>query len=381
MQYRGYGKTGYKVSLLGMGCMRLPRKEDGQVDRERAYEMIRYAADNGIDYFDTAFGYHNKTSEEVVGEALEGERRKKVKIATKQPFGEMTTQAKIRENLENTLKKLRTDHVDVYLVHGINGSQWPDIKKREILKEYEKFKDEGLIGAIAFSYHGNYDGFENVLTEYDWDMCQVQHNFLDTNREVTTKGIDLASRKGLALVVMEPLRGGSLCQGTDAVNRVYNGAPVKRSPVEWAFRYVANFPGVSTILSGMSTLGQIKENIALFSKPDMKEGCLTDEDLAMLAKVKETYESVAAIPCTSCEYCLPCPQKVQIPGVFQRYNTASMFENFEPPRRTYMFLTKAGTDASNCVECGECEKKCPQGIKIIEQLKIAHEALKGWIEL
>jgi predicted aldo/keto reductase-like oxidoreductase len=360
--------------------MRLPRLEDGKVDREAAYELIRYAADHGITYFDSAFGYHNRTSEEVLGEALEGERRKKVKIATKQPFGEMKDQATIRLNLENTLKKLRTSHLDVYLVHGINGKAWPDIKKREILKEFEKFRDEGLIGAIAFSYHGNYEAFEDVLSSYNWDMCQVQHNFLDTNREVTAKGLELAGKLGVALVIMEPLRGGNLGKTTKAVEAVYREAPVSRSSVEWAFRYVANFPQVSTILSGMTTMEQLKENIELFSRPDMVPGNLSAADLAMLVKVKESYEKVVTVPCTKCEYCMPCPQGVNIPMAFDRYNTAMMFENLEPSKRTYMFLTRSGTDASKCVRCHICESKCPQGITIVDQLATVHETLKGWVE-
>jgi predicted aldo/keto reductase-like oxidoreductase len=380
MQNRHYGKTGYDVSLLGMGCMRLPRLADGTVHREKAYELIRYAADHGVSYFDTAYGYHNRTSEEILGEAVEGERRKKIKIATKQPLAVMTDQAAIRKNLENTLKKLRTDYLDVYLIHGIGASSWPTIKQREILREYERFRDEGLIKAIGFSYHGKYDGFREVLSSHDWDMCQVQHNFLDTNREATAKGLELAGEKGVALVIMEPLRGGGLAAGSKVVNKIYAEAPVKRKPVEWGFRYVANFPQVSTILSGMTTLEQLKENIELFSRSDMLPGCLSDEDLLMLAQVKQAYESVITIPCTSCEYCLPCPQKVQIPSVFQRYNTAMMFENFEPSKRTYMFLTREGTDASNCVECGTCETKCPQNIQIIKQLKMVHEALSGWVE-
>jgi predicted aldo/keto reductase-like oxidoreductase len=360
--------------------MRLPRLDNGSVDREKAYELIRYAADHGINYFDTAFSYHARTSEEVLGEALEGGRRERVIIATKQPFGEMKTQADIRRNLENTLKKLRSDYLDVYLIHGINGGIWPDIKKREILKEYEKFREEGLIKAIAFSYHGGYDSFEEVLNAYDWDMCQVQHNFMDTDREVTVKGVELAGKKGCALVVMEPLRGGNLCRATESVSDVYGEASVKRSPVEWAFRYVTNFPQVSTILSGMTTMEQLKENLELFSRNDMTAGNLKDEDLAMLARVKAAYESVVTIPCTGCEYCLPCPQKVNIPSVFAQYNTAKMFDEIDPSRRTYMFLSRAGGDASNCVECGACETKCPQGIRIIEELKTSHALLEGWVE-
>ena len=380
MQYRPFGKTGYDVSLLGMGCMRLPRFDDGRVDREKAYEIIRYAADHGINYFDTAYGYHGRTSEEILGEALAGGRRGSVKIATKQPFAVMKSKGGIRRNLENTLKKLRTDYVDVYLIHAINAHNWPLIQQMDVLGEYEKFRGEGLIKAAAFSYHGGYDAFAEVLGAYDWDMCQVQHNFMDTGREVTQKGIELAGRKGCALAVMEPLKGGNLGIAPDYVKTVYDEADIKRPPVEWAFRYIANFPQVSVILSGMTTLDQLKQNIAIFSQNDMAAGNLSEADLAMLARVKAAYESVVTIPCTGCEYCMPCPNNVKIPEIFDKYNTAKMYGLVDPTRRTYMFTTNAGGDASHCVECGECEPKCPQGIGVISELKTAHELLKGWVE-
>lgn len=383
MQYRNYGKLGYQVSAFGMGCMRLPRIIKGNeavVDREKAYEMIRYAADNGVTYFDTAYGYHNMTSEEVLGEALEGGRREKVKIVTKQPFPVMKTQADIRKNLEATLKKLRTSYLDVYLIHNIGTSTWEAIKERKIIEEYEKFRSEGLIKAIGFSYHGKYEGFKDVLDFYDWGMCQIQQNLVDVNTETTEEGIHLAGKKGCALVIMEPIRGGNLANPPDSVKAIYDEYAVKRSPVEWAFRHIINYPEVSTVLSGVSTLEQLKEDIAIFSKPDAVPNCLNDEEKAILTRVREKYASLASIPCTACEYCLPCPQGVNIPQVFARYNDGIMFGTFEPSQRGYYFTTKSNQDASHCVACGACEKKCPQHIKIIEELKTAHEKLKGWIE-
>lgn len=393
MQYRNYGKLGYQVSAFGMGCMRLPRNikagGEAEVDREKAYEMIRYAADHGVNYFDTAYGYHSRTSEEVLGEALEGGRREKVKIATKQPFGIMTDlktgggktiHDNARRNLENTLKKLRTSYLDVYLIHNIGKSTWEDTKKEKILEEYEKFRSEGLIRAIGFSYHGEFTCFKEVLEYYDWGMCQIQQNFIDIKNEATEEGIHLAGKKGCALVVMEPLRGGLLATPSDSVKAIYNEYPVKRNPVEWAFRHVLNYPEVSTILSGVSTLEQLKDNIDIFSKPDAVAGCLKNEEKEILSRVKTKYESLKAIPCTGCEYCLPCPQGVQIPSVFARYNEGKMFGSFDPPRRGYMFMTRGNSDASHCIACGACEKKCPQHIAIIEELKKAHEALKGWVE-
>ncbi|MDR3341964.1 MAG: aldo/keto reductase [Treponema sp.] len=386
MQYRTYGKQlGFKVSALGMGCMRLPRiyqgTSDADVDKEKAFEMIRYAVDHGVNYFDTAYGYHNKTSEAVLGEALEKDGyRDKVKIVTKQPFGVMTTQAEIRRNLENTLKKLRTDHIDVYLIHNIQKSDWENIKQQKIIEAYEKFRVEGLIRGIGFSYHGILPTFKEVLDFYSWDMCQIQQNFMDVEREATAEAIHLAGRKGTALVIMEPLRGGSLANPPAPVKVLYDEYPVKRSAVAWGFRHLINYPEVSTILSGVTTLEQLKEDIDIFSKPDAVPGCLNDTEKAILSRVKAHYESLASIPCTGCEYCLPCPHGVHIPGVFSKYNDGVMFGAFDPPKRSYSFLTRANQDASHCAACGECEQKCPQHIAIIEQLKTAHESLKGLIE-
>ena len=392
MQYRKFGRLGYEVSSLSMGCMRLPRiirDNKAVVDREKAFEMIRYAVDHGVNYFDSAYGYHNKTSEEILGEALDGGRREKVRIATKQPFSAManlesgggkTIPENVRRNLEATLKKLRTGYLDVYLIHFISEKNWGDIRQNRVMEEYEKFRAEGLIGAIGFSYHGNFPLFKEVLEFYDWDMCQVQQNFIDVNHEVTEEAIHLAGKKGCAMVVMEPLRGGGLAALPEHIRSIYGEYPVKRSPVEWAFRHVLDYPEVSTVLSGMTTLEQIKENIDIFSKADAIPLCVSPEERAILDRVKTACESAAVISCTKCEYCLPCPQGVHIPGVFELYNEGTMFEAFDQPRRAYMFQAMHKADASRCIACGECEKKCPQHIEIIKQLKAAHETLGGWVE-
>jgi predicted aldo/keto reductase-like oxidoreductase len=365
--------------------MRLPRiippgSNQAEVDKEKALELIQYAADNGVNYFDTAYGYHNTTSESVLGEALEGGRRAKVKIVTKQPFGVMKTQDDIRRNLENTLKKLRTDYLDVYLIHNIQKQTWDDIKKRKIIEEYEKFRAEGLIRGIGFSYHGQFPTFKDVLSFYSWDMCQIQQNLIDIDHEATEAAITLAGEKGCALVIMEPLRGGSLANPPEPVKRIYDEYPVKRSGVEWAFRHMINYPQVSTILSGVTTLEQLKEDIEIFSKPDALPNSLSPDERSILSRVKVQYESMASIPCTACEYCLPCPRGVRIPDVFAKYNDGVMFGTFEAVRRSYYYTVKSKQDVSLCVSCGQCETKCPQHISIPKQLKIAHEALKGWIE-
>jgi predicted aldo/keto reductase-like oxidoreductase len=384
MQYRQFGKLGYEVSALGMGCMRFPRIYDGkgnaEVDREKAYELVRYAASHGVNYFDSAYGYHNMTSEEVLGEALEGGMRYRVKIATKLPFLFMKTQSDIRRNLENTLKKLRTSYLDLYLIHMISPGNWDQIKERGIFEEYRKLQSEGMIRAVGFSYHGGFDTFRDVMEYYDWDMCQVQQNMLDVDHEVTEQSIKLAGEKGTALVIMEPLRGGGLTNAPPTVQEIYDTWLDKRPPVEWAFRHLINYPQVGTVISGMTTMEQLKQNIEIFSKPEAIPGCLSDKEKDILTKAKAAYESIIAIPCTECEYCLPCPSGVGIPSVFKGYNEGVMFDCFDQPKRGYMFLGRGGMDASKCTECGTCEPKCPQNIKIVEQLKMSHESLAGWIE-
>ncbi|MCL2352101.1 MAG: aldo/keto reductase [Firmicutes bacterium] len=385
MNRRPFGKTGYSVSALGMGCMRLPRlygenQSRAAVDLEKAFGMIRYAVEHGVDYFDTALTYHNRQSEAALGEALDGGLREKVRIATKQPTHVMKTKADIRRNLESTLIKLRTDYLDVYLIHNVNPSNWDEIKRRGIYAEYEKFRDEGMIRAVGFSFHGGPELFGEVLAEYPWDMCQVQMNLIDCDRETTAEAVTLAGQKGCALAVMEPLKGGGLANAPGPVESLYDAFPVRRAPVEWAFRYLLDYPQISTVLSGMTTLDQLKENIEIFSKPDAVPGCLSGGERELLGKVKAAYDSIGTVPCTGCGYCMPCPQGVDIPGAFTLYNDGMRFGDFGQPRRRYWFAAGAAADAGRCVACGECEKKCPQGIEVTERLKTAHKALEGWIE-
>jgi predicted aldo/keto reductase-like oxidoreductase len=263
----------------------------------------------------------------------------------------------------------------MYLIHAIRKQTWDEIKQRKIIEEYEKFKAEGLIRGIGFSYHGLFPAFSDILSHYSWDMCQIQQNFLDTQREATEEAIGLAGKKGCALVIMEPLRGGSLAVPPKQVQEVYDASPVKRSPIEWGFRHLINYPEVSVILSGVSTLDQLKQNIEIFSKPDAVPGCLSQGERDTLALARERYWSLTSIPCTACEYCLPCPQGVTIPGIFNRYNGAFMFNSIELAKAGYANAIRKKQDASLCVKCGACEKKCPQSIDIISKLQIAHAAL------
>lgn len=381
MQTRAYGKTGITTSLFGMGCMRFPTIAGAsgleEIDKEKAIEMVQYAANNGVTYFDTAYGYHNQQSEALVGEALEGELRKKVTIATKQPYSVMKTKDNMRRNLENTLKKLRTDYLDVYLIHSIQPPYWEDIKAFDAIGEYEKFRQEGLIKNIAFSYHGDFETYKKIVDYYDWDMVQIQQNILDVNDQATSEGIRYAGKKGMAVVIMEPLRGGGLAQPPKEVAALYEQYPEKRTAVEWAFRHLYDFPEVSVILSGVSTMEQLKDNIRIFSGEDVKPNCLTEADKKLLANVKAAYEARAGINCTACEYCQPCPMGVEIPRLFKAYNSGMMYDNMNFGKGSYAFAKRNGADASKCVECGACENVCPQNLEIIELLKKVRAELDG----
>ena len=382
MQYRTLGNTGVKASLLGMGCMRLPFiGGDGNngVDVDAAIELLQYAQQNGINYFDTAFGYHGKQSEAILGEALEA-RRKDVIYVTKQPFWEMHDKATIRRNLEDTLKKLRTDYIDFYLLHRIMPASWQDIQEQEIFRELDTFKREGLIRHVGFSYHGDCETFKDVAQKYPWELCKVQHNMLDIHREVTPAGIEFAGKLGLGVAIMEPLRGGGLSHAPKVVKAVYDSAPQQRTPTEWAFRHLVNMPEISVIVSGMSNMEQLKQNLAMFSRPDMLPACLSPGEKETIANARAAYESIVTIPCTACNYCIPCPASVQISNIFTQYNDAHRFEHFDQPRRTYMFAKNANGDATKCTSCGVCLEKCPQEIDIVGQLQVAHKALDGWME-
>jgi predicted aldo/keto reductase-like oxidoreductase len=292
----------------------------------------------------------------------------------------MKSQDDVRRNLENTLKKLRSSYVDVYLIHCITKGNWDEIKARKILDEFEKFRSEGLIRGIGFSYHGQFPTFKDVISGYHWDMCMVQQNFMDVESEATAEAIHVAGEKGCALAIMEPLRGGGLATPPKSIQAVYDAFPVKRSAVEWAFRHLANYKEVSAIVSGVTTLEQLKENIEIFNKPDLLPGCLSGDEAAVLARVRGMYQSFASIPCTGCEYCMPCPNGVNISGVFSRYNDSVMFGHSDQSRRSYFFVSNSKQGVSQCTACGVCEDKCPQNIPIVKDLQTAHAALKGWIE-
>jgi hypothetical protein len=366
-----------------MGCMRLPmeKREDGKtgIDHAEAVRMIRRAIAGGVNYFDAANAYgEDGEVEKVLGEALDHENlRDKVKIATKISPRIATSEDAIREIFETECRRLRTNFIDFYLIHQLDdGERYNFMIQYDILSTFKKLRAEGRIGGIGFSFHGNFESFKRALDYYDWDMCQPQFNILDIDRQATLEGVKYAGNKGVALVVMEPLKGGNLATVPDRVQAIYDAYPVRYTPVEWGFRFVANRPEVSCVLSGVSTMEQLEDNLRIFDT--LTPNMLSREELDVIYKVKSTYDAMLDVPCTACRYCMPCPSGVDIPGIFTLLNDGALTGSFVHGKRGYERIAagrSGGKSAEACVECGACESACPQGIPIIEKLKEAHAKL------
>jgi len=380
MQFRTVPKNGDKLSVLGFGCMRLPLK--GQyIDEERAISQIRYAIDNGVNYVDSAPPYHGGNSEKVLGKALLDGYRKRVKIATKlTPF--MLNKAEDMDKmLKTSLQKLQTDHIDYYLLHGLEKEFWNKLQGFGALKFLEKAKTKGKIVNIGFSFHGSTKTFKAIVDANDWAMCQIQYNFLDEKIQAGTKGLKYAASKNLAVMVMEPLRGGALAGKLPKdVKQFYDGSKTQRSAAEWGLRWVWNHHEVTVVLSGMNDEKQIAENIK--TAETALPNAMKSDELATIKNVAEAYRNLTKVQCTGCEYCMPCPSGVNIPANFRIYNDYYMFGEDQQSRVMYGLMLMGGftgkrADASLCKDCKQCMERCPQHIAIPDQLKLVSKDLGG----
>ncbi|MBU4318442.1 MAG: aldo/keto reductase [Proteobacteria bacterium] len=376
MKYRKFGKLDWEVSVLGFGAMRLPILENDQskIVEPEAIEMIRTAIDSGVNYVDTAYGYHGGNSEVLVGKALGDGYRNKVRLATKLFPHAVQTAADFDRLLDEQLKKLSTDHIDFYLLHGINKTSWPKLRDLGVLEWSEKAKADGRIRDLGFSFHDTLDVFKEIIDAYDqWTFCQIQYNFMDTEYQAGTEGLQYAAGKGLGIVIMEPLRGGALAKKPpENVAKAYAGSKTQRSQADWALQWVWNHPEVSVVLSGMSTMTQVTENLA--SADRSGPASLSMEDLAIIDRVREEYITSCPIPCTGCRYCMPCPNDVDIPGILSIYNNGYMYDEHRMARFYYRQLPRE-SQADKCVQCDECGEKCPQDFDIPEALAKVH----GWL--
>jgi predicted aldo/keto reductase-like oxidoreductase len=368
MHYRRFGTLHMDVSALGFGAMRLPivDNDPAHVDEAEAIRMIRYAIDHGVTYVDTAYPYHKGTSEVVVGKALQEGYRERVSLATKMPTWLVTSPDDLDKYFSEQLERLQTDHIDFYLLHALNKERWPSMVDLKVCEWAEHQMEENRITYLGFSFHDNLEVFKEIVDSYDWTFCQIQYNYMDEHYQAGTEGLKYAASRNLGVVVMEPIRGGQLAADPPRpIQEIWERAPLTRTPADWALQWVWNHPEVSVVLSGMSTMTHVKENVASAEKSGPHT--LTDEELRIIAEVRDMYRTLCPIPCTNCSYCLPCPNGVRIPRIFEIYNEAVMYNSPDRARRFYAFL-KEGERADSCEQCGNCEEVCPQSIEIREWL-------------
>lgn len=378
MRHRTFPRIpGLEVSVLGFGCMRLPILDGDmkRIDEEAATGLLRRAIDAGVNYVDTAYPYHGGESEPFVGRALKGGYRERVQLATKCPVWLVEGEADWERLLDEQLRKLDTAAIDFYLLHALSAARWETILRHGGLEAMERAKADGRIRHLGFSFHDSLEVFRTILAGYDWEFAQIQYNFIDEGYQAGTEGLRLAAQRGIGVIAMEPLRGGTLAvPQPEDVQRIWSGSGTRRPPAEWALRWVWNHPEVVTALSGMNAQVQLDENLAAADAAEA--GGLSRAELALVEEVRATYAARTAVPCTTCGYCAPCPSGVAIPETFAAWNTGSMFGNWKAAAWTYnAFVAGPGRGGDQCARCGACEPKCPQGIPIMEKLGEAHRAL------
>ncbi len=383
MRYRKLGKTNQEVSILGFGAMRLPMVGNPKgmagfdpnipIDEVQATKMVECAVESGVNYFDTAYGYHGGKSETFLGKALRP-HRSKVMISTKLPPFMIKKPEDFEKIFNEQLGKLQTDYLDVYLVHGIDSNSWTRMKEMGVLEFLDRLRNRGQIRFAGFSFHDELKVFKQIVDAFDWDLCQIQYNFYDQVYQAGKEGLSYASSRGLGVVIMEPLRGGRLTEKIPAqIQAIWDSAKSKRTPAEWAMRWVWNHAEVSLVLSGSSTLEQLQENIRVAD--DATADSLTAEEISLIEQVRAEYRKMLKVDCTGCGYCMPCPNGVNIPHNFSLYNDVFLFDGKEHSRFFYNKFMTPEQRASGCFECGLCEPKCPQKIQIMEALKQVEQVL------
>jgi uncharacterized protein len=387
MQYRKFGSLDWKISALGFGCMRLPGRRFSLMgaDTAESIKIIRSGIDQGINYIDTAWPYHLGESEKVLGLTLKDGYREKVKLVTKLPLFLVRKTEDFDRYLNSQLERLQTETIDIYLFHAMNAGGLEKVKRLGLIEKMEAAQRQGRIQHVGFSFHDTAPVFREIVDYYNWDMAQIQYNYMDTGFQATTAGLEYAHEKDIAVVIMEPVKGGTLANPSAEALAVMDSASVKRTPVDWALQFLWNRPEVATVISGMGTQQMVAENCASADRSGINS--LSPEDVAIIEMLAEIYRQKILVPCTACEYCLPCPAGVNIPQNFAILNNISLvdgrFRKFMT-RRNYLKLVDAKAkldrknpngNASMCVDCGQCVEKCPQNINIPVELAKTHAIL------
>ncbi len=387
MKYRKMGSLGWEVSALGFGCMRLPPRRINRLraDTDESVRIIRHGIDLGINYLDTAYVYHLGDSEKILGIALKDGYRERVKLVTKLPIFLVRNKGDFDQYLKTSMDRLQTDYLDIYMFHNMDRVGFEKVKRLGLIDKMMEAKEKGLIHHIGFSFHDTLSIFKEIIDYYPWNMAQIQYNYMDTGVQATTEGLKYAYSKGTAVVVMEPLKGGKLANPPKEALDIMNASGINRTPVDWALQFLWNRPEISTVLSGMSSQQMVDENCASADRSGINS--LSEAEQEVLSRVADIYRKKILVPCTACNYCMPCPVGVDIPGNFALLNNMSTESSWLRRlllRRKYGELAKSGGkmegerpngNASVCINCGKCLEKCPQRIEIPSELKKAHEIL------
>lgn len=371
MERRKMEKLGIETSLLGFGCMRFPTFPDGSIDEATTEKMLDAAYAAGVNYFDTAYGYLDGKSESVTGKILKKYDRDSLFLATKLPVWLVKEPEDAKKIFEEQLSRLCTDHVDFYLLHALSKDSFQKVKEFHLIEACEEFRRQGKIKYLGFSFHDDYDVFEEILTYHNWDFCQIQYNYMDTEVQAGDKGYALAEKLGIPMVVMEPVRGGSLAGFSPDINERFHAADPNASIASYALRWVGSHSNVKVVLSGMSTMEQTMDNLKTFG--DFKPLTQAEED--MIQDVVKTMRSRVQNGCTACRYCMPCPAGVKIPENFRAWNDYHIYGSYGVAKYAWEEGIKEEEKAKNCVECGKCEGLCPQHISIREDLKRVQKEL------
>lgn len=362
MQKRKFENLGAEASVLGYGCMRFPMK-DGKIDEIESERLLDRAMEAGVNYYDTAYPYHDGESEPFVGRALKKYDRESFYLATKLPIWKLDSIADVERIFNEQLERLGVDYVDFYLLHAVDMEKWKTILELGILDYCDNLKKEGKIRYFGFSFHDEYEAFEEIISYRKWDFVQLQLNYIDIREQAGLRGVELCNKLGVPIIVMEPVKGGTLAKLPDEVEAKFKAKDADATTASWAMRWCGTLEGVKVILSGMSTMEQVEDNLKTFG--DFKP--LDEEEKALVKDVADTLNSRMRNGCTDCRYCMPCPAGVNIPANFDRWNKYAVYGNAEDAKNRWANL-KDEEKAHNCIECGACETKCPQKISIREDL-------------
>lgn len=364
METRKFGNTNIDPSILGFGCMRFPTLSDGSIDEVLAEKMLDMAIENGVTYIDTAYPYHQGKSEPFVGKVLKKYTREKLLYTTKLPVWEVKSEADVHRLFKLQLERLQTDYVDFYLLHALDQEKWDDILKYNMIPILMEYKKQGMIRNLGFSFHDEYPVFETIIRAHQWDFCQIQLNYMDVNHQAGMKGYKLAEELNIPMVIMEPIKGGSLANLPDEFSKFLMAYDPKRSLSSWALRWVAQLPNVKVILSGMSTMEHVLDNLNTFNRYEP----LNETEMDLIKQVGDSLRSRMKNGCTGCEYCMPCPHGVNIPRNFRIWNDYGVYGNKDVTQRRFFKDMDWAERADQCVACGNCEPLCPQAIPIIQDL-------------